>query len=250
MTMLNPELDFTEAMLTLQRTDRVVINNALATDAAESLYAALRASVQFNLMVRDVQGQRALKNAAADAYAQGLSSAQQHAAENFAFAYDGYNLIDAYLSADLAYSSTTILRQLVQTLNGTDFLNFARRLTGDKQIRRIDAQATHYRAGHFLLRHNDFSTKEDRRFAYVINLSRHWRADWGGLLQFFDTPSHTTSAEIAMLEPKIIETICPSFTALTIFKVPQWHCVSPVATFAKLSDTGGMRLAITGWMQA
>ncbi len=248
--MLNPKLDFTESMLTLHRTGRVVINHAFATDVAESLYAALRTSVHFKLMLRDAQGQRALKYANADAYAQALSSAQQHAAENFAFAYEGYSLIDAYLSVDATQNFAVILRQLVQTLNGADFLNFVRRLTGDHQIRRIDAQATHYGAGHFLLRHNDFSTKEDRRFAYVINLSKHWRADWGGLLQFFDTPRLTTHAQIAAMEPKIVETICPSFNALTIFKVPQWHCVSPVATFAKANDSGGMRLAITGWMQA
>ena len=248
--MLNPELDFTESMLTLRRNGRVVINNALAADAAEALYGALRSSVQFNLMVRDARGQRTLKNTAADAYMRALDSAQQHASENFAFAYEGYNLIDAYLSADPEQSSAGIFRELVQMLNGADFLNFARRLTGDHQIRRIDAQATNYRAGHFLLRHNDFSTKEDRRFAYVINLSKHWRADWGGVLQFFDTPPQTTSAEIAAMAPKIIDSACPAFNTLTVFRVPQWHCVSPVASFVRPSDTGGMRLAITGWMQA
>ncbi len=248
--MLNPELEFTEPMLTLRRTGRVVINNALDQNVAESLYAALRESVHFNLMLRDAQGQRAVKDPAAEAHAQGLNAAQQHAADNFAFAYDGYNLIDAYLNAGDGHNFAPILRELVQTLNGADFLNFARRLTGDKEIRRIDAQATRYSAGHFLLRHNDLSTTEDRRFAYVINLSKHWRADWGGLLQFFDTPNQTTSAQIAALEPKIVDSVCPTFNSLTVFQVPQWHCVSPVATFAKPSEAGGMRLAITGWMQA
>ena len=111
--MLNPELDFTESMRTLQRTGRVVINNAFAAEVAESLYMALRASVHFNLMLRDAQGQRTLKNAAADAYAQGLSSAQQHASENFAFAYEGYNLIDAYLNADVAQNSAAILERVL-----------------------------------------------------------------------------------------------------------------------------------------
>ncbi len=248
--MLNAELDFTESMLTLRRTGRVVINNALDREIADTLYATLRASVPYNLMLRDALGQRALKNAPVDSYAQGLSSAQQHAADNFAFAYGGYNLIDAYLNADATQIPAPILRALVQTLNGADFLNFARRLTGDPQIRRVDAQATQYCAGHFLLRHNDFSPTEDRRFAYVINLSKHWRADWGGVLQFFDTPNQATGAEIATMEPKVIDSVCPAFNTLTIFKVPQWHCVSPVATFAKPSEMGGMRLAITGWLQA
>ena len=247
--MLNSALDFTESMLSLRRTGRVVIENAFAAEAAEALYQALRTSVHFNLMLRDALGQRAMKNVPGDVYAQALSSAQQHGAENFAFAYEGYNLIDAYLSQDSEHNAAAVLRELVQTLNSADFLNFARRLTGDREIRRIDAQATNYGAGHFLLRHNDFSTKQDRRFAYVINLSKHWRADWGGVLQFFDTPTHTTSAQIAAMQPKIIDSVCPAFNTLTVFQVPQWHCVSPVAAFVKRSELGGMRLAITGWMQ-
>ena len=57
-----------------------MIENAFAAEAAEAIYQALRTSVHFNLMLRDALGQRAMKNVPGDAYAQALSSAQQHGA--------------------------------------------------------------------------------------------------------------------------------------------------------------------------
>jgi SM-20-related protein len=238
---------------------RVVIANALHPEVAQSLYQALHDGVQFDLKVRDLTGQQTLASSLSEAqYSTALAAAQSAARSHFAFAYEGFDLIAAYLrqqntapqntapqNAPPQNAAHALLMQLVEQLNAPDFLDFLRRLTAEPALRRIDAQATRYRAGHFLLRHNDFSATEDRRFAYVINLSKNWRADWGGVLQFFDAPHQASAAQIETLPLKIIDTVCPAFNSLSIFKVPQWHCVSPVAAFVTAE-----RLAITGWMQA
>jgi Rps23 Pro-64 3,4-dihydroxylase Tpa1-like proline 4-hydroxylase len=70
-------------------------------------------------------------------------------------------------------------------------------------------------------------------FAYVINLSRDWQADWGGLLQFIDESG------------AVSETFMPRWNTLSLFRVPQGHAVSLVAPWARAP-----RLALTGWFMA
>jgi SM-20-related protein len=111
-------------------------------------------------------------------------------------------------------------------------LNTFRTITGRPEIRRADAQATRYLAGHFLRRHNDLHEEDGRVCAYVINLTRAWQADWGGLLQILDERGD------------VVRTLMPRFNTLSLFRVPTEHCVSPVAEFAT-----GARYAITGWFR-
>jgi Rps23 Pro-64 3,4-dihydroxylase Tpa1-like proline 4-hydroxylase len=60
-----------------------------------------------------------------------------------------------------------------------------------------------------------------------------WRADWGGLLNFFARDGH------------VAEAYTPTFNSLTIFRVPQVHSVGIVAPFAKYG-----RFSISGWLRA
>jgi hypothetical protein len=90
-----------------------------------------------------------------------------------------------------------LLHQVLEFLNSPEHLAFTRMLTGENRIRRVSAQATRYRAGHFLRRHNDSSESDQRLYAYVMNLSRDWQADWGGQLQFLDP------------EGRVLETFLP-----------------------------------------
>ena len=124
-----------------------------------------------------------------------------------------------------------LLHRLLEFLNCPDYLAFARALTGDARVRRMNAQATRYRGGHFLKLHDDFNAEEGRLYAYVINLTHEWKADWGGLLQFLDA------------EGRVIDTLMPRWNSLSIFRVPAPHVVSLVAPWAE-----GERLAVTGWM--
>lgn len=125
------------------------------------------------------------------------------------------------------------LDEVRRFLNSPAFLGFARDLTGDQRIVYADCMATRYRPGHFLTAHDDEAPGRDRLYAYVLNLTRRWRADWGGMLLFLDEADH------------VAEGYMPAFNSLNIFKVPQRHAVSIVAPFA-----GEDRLAITGWLRA
>jgi Rps23 Pro-64 3,4-dihydroxylase Tpa1-like proline 4-hydroxylase len=117
-------------------------------------------------------------------------------------------------------------------LNSPPFLNFVRTLTGAADIALADAQATLYRPGDFLHRHNDIYAGKNRVAAYVLNLTPRWQAEWGGLLAFLDNDGH------------VAEAYTPVWNALNILRVPQVHYVSHVAPFA----TEG-RYSVTGWLR-
>lgn len=118
-------------------------------------------------------------------------------------------------------------------VNSPAFLEFLRVLTGDSRIVYCDAMATRYLPGHFLTAHDDAAPGKHRLYAYVLNLTARWRADWGGILMFLDEEDH------------VAEGYTPAFNALNIFRVPQRHAVSMVAPYA-----GEPRLSITGWVRS
>ena len=118
-------------------------------------------------------------------------------------------------------------------LNSPAFITFARSVTGDDRIDFADAQATRYRAGHVLTAHSDEAAGKNRLYAYVLNLTREWYADWGGALMFFDENG------------QIVDGYVPAFNSLNIFQVPRAHAVGQVASFAPKD-----RLSITGWLRS
>lgn len=123
--------------------------------------------------------------------------------------------------------------EVLDFLNGAEFIAFVRTVTGDDRIDFADAQATRYRPGHVLTGHDDTATGKNRLYAYVLNLTRDWRADWGGVLAFEGVDGH------------IAEGFAPAFNALNIFAVPMRHAVTQVASFAPRD-----RLSITGWLRS
>ena len=118
-------------------------------------------------------------------------------------------------------------------LNGPDFIAFMHAVTGDDRIDFADAQATRYRPGHVLTGHDDMAAGKNRLYAYVLNLTRGWRTDWGGVLTFEGTDGHVDQG------------FAPAFNALNIFAVPMRHAVTQVASFAARD-----RLSITGWLRS
>lgn len=125
------------------------------------------------------------------------------------------------------------LRVIHDFINDQAFLNFFKDLTGDDRIAFADAMATRYLPGHFATAHADQLPSQNRLYAYVLNLTPEWTADWGGVLNFLDEDGH------------VAEGYTPKFNALNVFQVPQTHAVSVVTRLAQ-----GPRLSITGWMHA
>ena len=216
----------------LARAGRIHIPGALPAGEAERLAATLETETPWR---RAVGGAAKAWDVPLDALSEAkaaelASAAHAQARKGFQFLFDVWRLSD---EVDAGRRRGHPAERFYDALNGPTFLDFLRRITGAEEIAFADAQATRYLPGHFLTAHDDHVSGKGRLFAYVLNLSRTWQADWGGLLLFHDADGH------------IAEGYTPAFNSLNLFRVPQRHSVSLVAPFA-----GAPRLSITGWIRA
>lgn len=159
-----------------------------------------------------------------------IGMAHEEAVEGFQYVYDRLRLGAARA---MGLKAPQALYELHDLFNTEAFLDLARRLTGDERIAYVDAQATRYLPGHFLNGHDDRQEEAGRLYAYVLNTSPTWRAEWGGLLMFLND------------DGGVIETFVPEAGTLNVFRVPQAHMVSMVAPFA-----GAPRYSVTGWWRS
>jgi SM-20-related protein len=231
--MINNALDIDHWKLQLATHGRVQIPQFMQQDAAELLRDCLATAIPWSLAERSDSAPRthgredALDDAA---YGAVLEAAYRNARTQFQFVYDSYMLGRARKEG---WDPHLPVHVMLDFLNSPEFIEFARYLTGDDAINAVNAQATRYRPGHFLTPHEDIHSGEGRRYAYVINLTPRWQAEWGGLLQFLDA------------DGAAIDTYLPRWNALSLFRVPAMHHVSLVSPWA-----GEQRLAITGWFLA
>ncbi len=232
--MINNDLLLEPWRARLRAHGRVQIPGFLQEPSALRLHQCLREEVPWETAQRsdavlaDGQDRSPPPGSAADEAA--LAATCLRAREGFEFYFDRYRMIDARRDGT---DPQLVLHAVVDFLNSPQFLDFARQLTGDPAIRMVSAIGVRYRAGHFLRAHNDLANDEDRAFAYVINLSRQWSPDWGGLLHFLDPEQR-----------RVVDTFTPLWNSLSLFRVPQPHVVSLVAPWA-----GSARYSITGWFR-
>ena len=230
--MLNPALDIRALSEEFSRANRIQIRDVLTTDVAERLYRCLDEEVPWGLAYIDGEEYKvlhpdAIANLTQADWAALDERVQARAKDKFQFLYNSYMMISAYKEKR---NPGLILHGMVEWINSPAFLLLLRAVTGVDNIMAADAQATRYMPGHFLKKHTDTVVGQYREVAYVLNLTKAWQADWGGLLTFMDEDGNVT------------ETYMPTFNSLTLFKVPMWHHVSYVAPSAT-----GARYAITGW---
>jgi len=225
-------LDTRSAAARFSQAGRARIANVLAPAAAERLHACLVRETPWRLVYNDGARNVVLDPQPSDPAAQReiMQAALLRARDRFQYLYDSYPMVTAYLNRQ---DPGLFLHHVLEWLNTPPVLQILRDVTGIDGIQKADAQATLYRPGHFLMRHDDTGEgSEHRLVAYVLNMTRNWRADWGGLLHFLDARG------------EIAETWPPAFNVLALFRVPVPHCVSYVAPFATEP-----RLAITGWFR-
>lgn len=232
---LNPALDPSRLGAALEPAGRLHIRDILAPGAAEHLGEALASERAWNRVVTlrsgsfiaplqdDEPVEDTHRRWLADAELDGGQAAMQ-------YIHDSRRLSS---ERHLGMGRSDTLTELEAWLNGPEMIGFMRALTGDGRISACDAQATRFLPGHVLTVHNDRDRDQRRLYAFVMNFSRPWRADWGGLLLFYGEEGHVDQG------------FTPGFNTLNLFRVPQAHAVSQVATFAKAS-----RLAISGWFTA
>lgn len=233
--MLDPKLDIERLSRAFHEHARLQVRDVLQPDAARALHDCLDREVPWQLAYIGDHGSTTRSEQDLARMARREREAMEEvihrrAASEFQFQYNSYMMVTAYKEGRDPH---LILHRFLEYLNSEPFLDFAWRVTGVAQIRKADAQATRYAPGHFLKQHNDITPEQGREVAYVLNLTREWRADWGGLLQFMDD------------DGAVIDTFMPRFNSLALFRVPMHHCVSVVAPFAQRP-----RYAITGWFRS
>ncbi|MFT6732310.1 MAG: SM-20-related protein [Polaribacter sp.] len=213
-------------------TSRLCINDFLSNAFSEEIYNCLDENVDWDVAYYlNDKGCKLtyeeINSASSDDLKQKYSEIENCKPNEYQFLYHTYMIVTAYLEGK---NPGHLLHYFLELINSQEFLSIMRQITGCKEIIKMDAQATYYAKGNFLKEHNDADTVQGRRYAYVLNMSKNWIPDWGGLLHFTK-------------ENKVIESYAPSYNSLVIFEVPQTHFVSQVTTYA-----GENRLAITGWM--
>lgn len=232
---LNPALDPAAFREAFERDGHVQVQNIFEPAIAEALTGILEKATPWDLAVSTPMGreevftQAQLATMSREAIGEKIKGAAQRAAEGFAFVYLCYPMIAAYLAGrDPGHP----LHQLTEFLNSPEFLGFGSAVSGAAGITKVDAQASFYRPGDFLSLHDDTGPSDERRVAYTLGFTRRWRPDWGGQLLFHDESGDVTRG------------LAPGFNVLTLFKVPRWHSVAPVAPYA-----AGRRLQIVGWLR-
>lgn len=229
---LNPALDVPAIAERFRARRRIRIAEVLTPESAEALAAALEAFDDWSVCVRAGQEHFELPlkgGRAADPGKQSwIDDAQvegHHA--GIQYLYDTRRML-----AEDSEAPRDAVGEAPAFLNSAPFLDFVRAVTGDDRIRMADAQGTRYRPGQVLTTHDDKLEEKGRLYAYVLNLTREWYADWGGALIFPGADGH------------IEEGFVPAFNGLNLFEVPMAHAVTQVASFAPKN-----RYAITGWLR-
>ena len=154
----------------------------------------------------------------------------ERAAREFQFRFDTIRVPD---SEPERIATKTLLAEFAMFLSSPAVVRWFRSITGCSEVDFADAQATRYRNGAYLTRHDDAVEGKERHFAYVLNLTRDWREEWGGLLLFPRDGAVT------------VDSLVPHFNLLTLFEVGQQHGVSQVASYAARP-----RISVTGWLRS
>ncbi len=232
--MLNPELDIERLAAEFRIDQRLRIENVLKDEVAERIYELLLSKVEYELAyVANNQNlsmsMEQLGSITAGQRRDLFSALYSEASRGVGFL---YNRFDLNRARNYAVEEVRFLHEFYAWLNSPEPIEVIKTITGVEDITIADAQATSYRPGHFLTRHKDDLSSQDRRLAYVFGFSKSWHPDWGGLLQFFENDGTPRDAWM------------PQFNALSLFDVGHVHSVTHIAPYA-----AAPRLSITGWFR-
>ncbi len=222
-----------QAAMKLRAERRVQLPDFLELKDAERLYHCLAKEISWQVQSTD-EGKKfeLFPNQVAAMTPQQWDTLHQivhkTARHGFQYFYDGFPIYESRQSGTL---KNPTLMAAYDLINSEAFLSLMRRLTGVSDIAFADCQATRYGPGQFLTLHDDDVAGKKRVAAYVLNLTPHWRVDWGGVLEFYD-------------DGRPVGGYVPGFNLLNLFMVPTEHAVTYVTPFA-----GGYRYALTGWLR-
>lgn len=232
---LNPELDLTALRDEFARNRRIQVRNVLAPETAERLYFALARETPYGLAYYEDDKARYISREDLARLPQPeqhklLSGIIQRASTgSYSYAYNCYPILDEYLANRNQHLYT---HRWIEYVNSEAVTGLVRHVTGFDDLVKADAQATYYSRNQFLFLHTDSHVMEGWRVAYVLNMCKDWKEDFGGYLLFYDDEGNVTQG------------FKPAFNTLNMFAVPQRHSVGYVPNFAPPG-----RFALTGWFR-
>ena len=184
---LDPKLDLAALAATFAGAGRIHIPGFLVEPDAKAVAKAL-AAPDFpwakSLIVKGVAYDAELSawdDMPADQRLVFDAAVNDGARTGFQYRFDAWRLSDRREAGEAAGGPLAPVEAVWDLLNSEAFLGFIRDLTGDPRPEFCDAQATRYRPGDFLTVHSDAIEGKNRLYAYVLNFTPGWRADWGGL---------------------------------------------------------------------
>lgn len=232
---ISRQIDIAGFSREFQQKGIVQIPGIFETDTAERLHRSLREEVPWGLAYELAGKSQYLDSARlAVIEPQAMQDIERQirseAGKGFQYRYYNYPILDAYLQR--WPNEVPLLHGFLDFINGPQWLSLMRSVCGMPGLVKCDAQASLYAADCFLHRHSDAQSREGWRIAYVLGLTRNWRPEYGGTLQFLDDHGNTTLG------------LLPQFNTLNLFAVPRWHMVTHVPPYAPTE-----RYSITGWLR-
>lgn len=237
--MINPNLDISALAESFKHDKRLQIPNFMQDTTAQRLYQAGINDVPYDLqyVIDDEYQSMPLAEVRKLSPQQSLeinNKITADASNGIGYLYDSYLHSRALnLSINDTNSELKFIHQIFDYLSSDEVLDQVKRITGNKDINAAKPQYTRYSPGHFLTRHLDVIPGRNRRYAFVLGLTKDWHPDWGGLLQFYENNGIPRDAWM------------PQFNVLSIFDVSHIHAVTYVTPYATQP-----RLSITGWFVA
>jgi SM-20-related protein len=226
------DLEAAKAQFAFQR--RVHIPQFLAPESAERIHTCLMTETPWGFAYMDgtearVMHRRELESmtrARSDRVAKTITS--QAGQGQMSFGYFCYPMQEAVAQG---WNEGLALHDVLSFLGSEQMLEIIRSISGKATITRAEAQAVLYSHQHFLTINEGTSGGSDK-IAFMLNMTKDWREDWGGYLQFYNKNGD------------ILQGFKPDFNSLTLYAVPQRHSISYVPPYANIG-----RIAITGWFR-
>lgn len=225
--MLSKSLDWKAAREAYAENGWVQVDGIMESDFAERVEQTIRNDVKWNLfytgnaeepVLLEYEQAMAMPPEARAALAGELL---QRACNRYAF---------YYYQSDLLKTTHPVLKSFYDVVSSEQYFGFIRYVTGEMTVNHASAAATCYQPSCFLKQHDDYDPQGRRKVAHVFGFTRNWQPHWGGLLHIADDDRRVTNV------------VTPGFNTLVLFKVPTYHFVSQVASYAPEN-----RYSITGW---
>lgn len=212
----------------------VQVGNAFEENSAENIYFALRNEVFWLWSFNNKKGiQRKtgndLKKMSPTEQGQMMKDLYINAQENFQFIHYTVPLFDKKVMANKMLVESEI-HQIFKFLKSKKMSSFIQDITGLAEVKLADAECFWFQRDHFHSSHKSRGKGKKRRICFELNVTKDFKADWGGMLQMLDDDGH------------ILKGYRPSFNKLNIYDSEQKNSISFVAPFS-----GEPRLSINGW---